>query len=152
MALLLWASLGALGLALWKLIPALLRPFRSPVRSLPGPPSPSWLWGQSKKIFAAENSVLHQEWIEKYGNVLTYTGFLNINRLYTHDMRALNHVLTHSADFQKPEETRTFLTRLLGAGVLVTEGDQHRQQRRVMVRLLSLHVRVALKRLNCGVG
>lgn len=43
-------------------------------------------------------------------------------------MRALNHILTHSADFQKPDETRNFLTRLLGAGVLVTEGEQHRQQ------------------------
>lgn len=79
MGLYLWAFLGVLALILWKFVPELLRPFRSPILSLPGPPSPSFFWGQSKKIFAAENSVLHQEWIEKYGKVITYTGFFSVS-------------------------------------------------------------------------
>lgn len=79
MGLLLWTSLGAIALLLWKLVPGFVRSFRSPIRTLQGPPSPSWLWGQSKKIWAAENSVLQQEWIEKYGKVLTYTGFLSVS-------------------------------------------------------------------------
>lgn len=32
------------------------------------------------------------------------------------DTRALNHILTHSADYQKPRGARYALTRLLGAG------------------------------------
>ncbi|KAI0077562.1 cytochrome P450 [Panus rudis PR-1116 ss-1] len=115
-----------------KVVPFLISPYVSPVRSLPGPPNPSWLYGQMKQIIAAENSVLQEEWVEKYGHSITYTGLFNINRLFTVDARALNHILTHSFDFRKPQEVRNFLTRLLGAGVLVTEGEQHRQQRRVL--------------------
>jgi len=48
------------------------------------------------------------------------------------DTRALNHVLTHSVDYQKPQEARDGLSRLLGDGILVTEGEKHRQQRRVL--------------------
>ena len=81
MGLILYASLGVAALGLYKLVVALSKPLRSPLLTLPGPKSPSWLWGQSKQIFAAENSVLHQEWIEKYGKVITYTGFLGVSGL-----------------------------------------------------------------------
>ncbi|KAI0075643.1 cytochrome P450 [Panus rudis PR-1116 ss-1] len=128
-----WGFAAALLVLLaWKVIPFLLAPYLSPLRSLPGPPSPSWLYGQMKGIMASENSVLHEEWIEKYGRNITYTTFFSMNRLLTVDTRALNHILTHSFDFQKPTETRELLTRLLGLGVLVAEGEQHRQQRRVL--------------------
>ena len=81
MGLILYASLGVAALGLYKLAVALSKPLRSPLLTLPGPKSPSWLWGQSKQIFAAENSVLHPEWIEKYGKVITYTGFLGVSVL-----------------------------------------------------------------------
>ena len=81
MGLILYASLGVAALGLYKLAVALSKPLQSPLLTLPGPKSPSWLWGQSKQIFAAENSVLHQEWIEKYGKVITYTGFLGVSGL-----------------------------------------------------------------------
>ncbi|KAG0696180.1 cytochrome P450 [Suillus ampliporus] len=48
------------------------------------------------------------------------------------DTRALNHVLTHSSDYQKPSQVRYSLSRILGEGVLFVEGAQHRQQRRIM--------------------
>ncbi|CAL1709423.1 unnamed protein product [Somion occarium] len=126
--LILAAFVALIFIALWKVVPFVVRPYLSPLRRLPGPPSPSWFYGHFRDIFKAENSVLHEKWIEEYGNVITYAGFLNINRLYTLDSHAMNHILTHSTDFQKPEQTRSTLTRLLGAGVLVTEGEQHRQQ------------------------
>lgn len=38
------------------------------------------------------------------------------DRLFTMDTRALNHVLTHSSDYQKPSQVRYNLSRILGEG------------------------------------
>ena len=38
-------------------------------------------------------------------------------RLWTTDTRALNHILTHSSDFQKPGEARRNLARVVGEGL-----------------------------------
>ncbi|KAG1852910.1 cytochrome P450 [Suillus tomentosus] len=102
---------------------------RSPLRVLQGPKGTSWLYGNLKDIFKAENSVLHEQWVEQYGTTLKYKGFFFSDRLFTMDTRALNHVLTHSSsDYQKPSQVRYNLSRILGEGVLFVEGAQHRQQ------------------------
>jgi cytochrome P450 len=48
------------------------------------------------------------------------------------DTRAINHILTHSYEYQKPEPVRYPLFRILGQGVLLVEGDKHKQQRKIM--------------------
>ncbi|KAI0828219.1 cytochrome P450 [Trametes gibbosa] len=118
--------------ALYKIWPLISRPYTTSIRNLPGPPNPSWFFGQMKVINAEENSVPQERWAEEYGPVTMYKGFLNLDRLWTIDPRALNHILTHSGDYQKPEGARRNLARILGEGVLFTEGEQHRQQRRIM--------------------
>ena len=120
-----------------KLVRAWTFPRSSPLRILQGPKAKSILFGNLGEIRKVENQVLHEEWTRKYGKVLVYKGFLNVccyvvwspptaltcignkqmDRLYTMDMRAINHVLTHSMDYQKPAEARDGLTRLLGAGM-----------------------------------
>ncbi|GBE88427.1 cytochrome P450 [Sparassis crispa] len=127
----------SLGLAVvfftfWKLVKVLIWRYNSSLRYLPGPPSSHWLWGNMKAIFDAEHSVLHEEWVERYGPTIKYHGFFNLDRLFTMDMRALNHVLSHSMNYEKPEHTRFNLSQVLGSGLLVVEGEQHRQQRRIM--------------------
>ncbi|KAE9391903.1 cytochrome P450 [Gymnopus androsaceus JB14] len=57
---------------------------------------------------------------------------VSIPRLYTTDLEALHHILHNYFDYQKPESTRFALSRLLGNGVLVMEGEHHKFQRRVM--------------------
>ena len=37
--------------------------------------------------------------------------------MLTHDVRALNHILTHSAEYQKPAFARRTLAAVLGEGV-----------------------------------
>lgn len=44
------------------------------------------------------------------------------------DLKAINHVLMNSQTYQKPEQSRFFLSRILGDGVLVVEGAKHREQ------------------------
>ncbi|KAI0920483.1 hypothetical protein AcW1_002208 [Taiwanofungus camphoratus] len=117
---------------LWKLYPCLIHPFTSPFRSIPGPPNPSLLYGNMKDIRDSEDAALHQAWAEKYGITFKYKAFFNYDRLCTMDPRALNHIFSHSFVYQKPELARTNLAQVLGKGLLVVEGDQHRQQRRIM--------------------
>ncbi|KAF9453706.1 cytochrome P450 [Macrolepiota fuliginosa MF-IS2] len=104
----------------------------NPLKNFPGPPSPSWIYGNMRQIWDAENSVMHEQWIAEYGSTIKYKVFLGMTRLFTTDLKAINHVLMNSQVYQKPEQSRFFLSRILGDGVLVVEGEKHREQRRVM--------------------
>ncbi|KAL1691578.1 cytochrome P450 [Schizophyllum commune] len=76
--------------------------------SIPGPPRPAlrqWLLGHIAELLAEETT-----------------------RILTTDPRALHHIVTHDDVYHKPEEARFGLARVLGDGVLVTEGEKHRQQ------------------------
>ncbi|KAI8972453.1 cytochrome P450 [Trametes punicea] len=124
--------LAVLGSILWRLRAFILVQFQSPFLKLPGPPSPSRFFGNVKQIHESDNDFICDEWLEQYGPVIMYRGFFNMPRLLTIDTRVVNHILTHSAEYQKPVQAQRTLARLLGKGVLVTEGEQHRQQRRVL--------------------
>ncbi|KAL0947682.1 hypothetical protein HGRIS_013770 [Hohenbuehelia grisea] len=124
------ATLALYGL--YKLARIIYGELTSPLRDMPGPKSSSWFYGNFKEIFKAENSVLHEQWVDTYGSTLKYKGLFNLNRLYTVDTKALNHVLMNSNIYQKPAVARRNLSHILGAGVLVVEGEKHRQQRKVM--------------------
>ena len=51
-----------------------------------------------------------------------------MKRLYTIDTKAINHVLMNDYLYQKPETARYNLSQILGSGILVVEGDKHKQQ------------------------
>ncbi|KAF9236873.1 cytochrome P450 [Melanogaster broomeanus] len=133
-----FASVAAFGL--WKLFQLVYHEITSPLRHLPGPKATSWIYGNLGDISKVpysfhhdqENSVLHEQWIKEYGHTLKCKGLFSRNRLFTMDTRAINHVLIHSTDYQKPSQARYFLSQILGEGVFFVEGAQHRQQRRIM--------------------
>lgn len=57
---------------------------------------------------------------------------MQLPRLYTTDTKALNHILMNSQTYQKPESARFGLGRIVGPGVLVVEGEKHKQQVRTL--------------------
>ncbi|KAF8960371.1 cytochrome P450 [Flammula alnicola] len=120
------ATVGVYGL--YKLAKFLYDQWTSPLRVLPGPPNSSFIFGNLKEIWEAENSVLHEKWVEQYGSTIKYKAFVGSNRLYTIDTKALNHVLMNNYIYQRPEVARYNLSRILGNGVLVVEEDKHKQQ------------------------
>ena len=61
-----------------------------------------------------------------------------MNRLYTVDTKAINHVLMNNFIYQKPEGARYNLSRIVGNGVLVVEEDKHKQQVHLASENLSL--------------
>ncbi|KAH7882875.1 cytochrome P450 [Phlebopus sp. FC_14] len=115
---------------LGKVFRVLVRQFVSPLRNIPGPKSPSLVYGNMRDIWDSET--LHQQWVKQYGITFRYSGLFNTHRLFTMDTRAINHILTHSKDYQKPSQLRYILGQIVGEGLLVVEGAQHRQQRRIM--------------------
>ncbi|KAI0292841.1 cytochrome P450 [Multifurca ochricompacta] len=112
----------------------ILSRFRSPLRLLPSPPSPSFLIGNLAQIADQENNDIFRSWTDQYGHTLVYRGFINGHRLLTTDPLALAYILGHAYDFPKPN----FITEALaemGAGhngLLTVQGDIHRRQRRIM--------------------
>ncbi|KAJ3535832.1 hypothetical protein NMY22_g6302 [Coprinellus aureogranulatus] len=124
------ATFGAYGA--YRLLSFFYSNLTSPIRHLPGPPSPSFVWGNLQEIFKGENSVLHEQWVKEYGKTIKYKGLFGMHRLYTTDLKAINHVLMNNYTYQKPGAARFGLSQILGDGVLVTEEDKHKQQRRIM--------------------
>ncbi|KAJ6533380.1 cytochrome P450 [Mycena vulgaris] len=103
----------------------------SPLRNLPGPKSAHWVSGSRTEIMNNLNLRLEETWLRQYGPTMRVNGFFGKSNLYTIDTKAIQHILTNS-NYQKPEIARDELARIVGPGILVTEGDVHRQQRKIM--------------------
>ncbi len=73
-------SIAAYGVG--KLVNLLLvRPMFWPLRHLPGPKSPSLIFGNMNEIMKGGPGEVHEDWVEKYGNTLTYKAFFNVRYL-----------------------------------------------------------------------
>lgn len=89
----------------------------------------SFLNGQFKRILEEPSGVPHQEWTNSIPNdgLILYTSLLNAERLLLTSPQALNEVLTtKSYDFVKPAFLRNGLGRIIGNGLILSEGDEHK--------------------------
>ena len=104
----------------------------SPIRHVPTPPGGSLILGHSRIISRESSGKPAREWIENVPNdgLLRYSFYFN-ERLLVTTPKALTEVLvTKNYDFVKPWQFRTGLTRILGVGILVAEGEEHKIQRK----------------------
>ncbi|ODN76831.1 hypothetical protein, variant [Cryptococcus amylolentus CBS 6039] len=108
------------------------RLFRLSFRNLPGPEPGHWFWGHTQTLIAQQPNAMHTVWTNKHGPTIRYPIFLGIQRFLTIDPSALNYILTHPESFEKPSETRGELTTMLGNGLLVAEGSDHKKQRKAL--------------------
>ncbi|KAF9265908.1 cytochrome P450 [Marasmius fiardii PR-910] len=132
MALIHLSIYGISCLVVYRLLKLAYKEYTSPNRYLPGPARTSLVYGNLNEIFAAENSVMHEKWVEEYGPTIRYYGFLGMTRFYTTDVKAIHHIMMNHYDFQKPDAMRQVLVEIFGDGLLNTEEDRHKFQRRVM--------------------
>ncbi|KAI7875577.1 cytochrome P450, partial [Lichtheimia hyalospora FSU 10163] len=111
-----------------------------PTARIPGP-SVDWIpfLGNMREIIREESGVPHKKWLKKYGGIVVYHMLWNKPRVMVTDPNLLKEVLTlHQYDYTKTPEGSKFLTLLLGNGLLVAEGDIHRQQRKQLNPAFSL--------------
>ncbi|TFK49501.1 cytochrome P450 [Heliocybe sulcata] len=128
---LLSALTAGLVLVLWRTLPTLLRPLFS-LKNIPGPPNPSWFYGNMRELQKANSGEQVERWADEYGHVLKFKFPFSADRLVMLDTKAIHHVLSHSYDYPKPEQAHRNISRIFGYGLLVVEGEEHKLQRRVM--------------------
>lgn len=108
--------------------------FISPLRKLPGPKEPSFWNGHGKEIVAKRTGDPQKGWIKTVPNegLIYYKGLLNRERILPTTPKVLAEVLnSQSYIFVKPQFFR-FSLRLLGNGILMAEGDEHKRQRKIL--------------------
>ncbi|KAJ7765808.1 cytochrome P450 [Mycena metata] len=128
---LLGSVLGSLvAYAFYQIFKFVYAEFTSPLRNIPGPKASHLFYGNMKEILKDEN--WHEQWVQQYGPTIILRGFFSAIRLYTTDTKAVNRFLMNTNIYEKPAPSRYNLSRVVGPGVLVAEGDVHRQQRKIM--------------------
>ncbi|KAF8525239.1 cytochrome P450 [Hysterangium stoloniferum] len=109
------------------------------LKHVPGPKTPSWLWGSEWDVHKAPPGVRYLEWKRQYGDVVKFKGALGRNLLAISDPRAVKYILEeHVFDFPKPQGVREWFRLLVGDGILVVEGkDAHSHQRKMFTPALN---------------
>ncbi|KAK4188363.1 cytochrome P450 4V2 [Podospora australis] len=134
--------LWAVQLGVWVIWRVLFYPkFFSPLRGLPGPSDNSWYNGQFKKIVESPSGAPMIEWMDSIPNagLIRYLGPLNQERLLPTSPKALVEVLnTKNYEFQKPSSLRHTIGRILGIGLLLAEGEEHKVQRKKLAPAFSV--------------
>jgi cytochrome P450 len=123
---------------IYKLLAVFLRSTKA--HTLPGPDhNPSWFFGHNKAEWARPDGGLHLEWVRDYGHVFSSQGFLAVSfHFFRHCepgglcSRALAHVLNKPEIYEKPPAIVSILTHILGAGLVSTQGEAHRRQRKAL--------------------
>lgn len=85
--------------------------------------------GHFGTIFREPTGRPQREWIDQVPNdgVIHYDSVFNEPRVFVTNPKGLAEVLVHkNYEFIKPERLRTGISRILGVGVLLAEGDEHK--------------------------
>jgi cytochrome P450 len=110
------------------LYPYYLSPLRH-VPTVPGNP----LWGQLFEIINNEAGGCQREWHKKHGLIVRYFFPLGTERLSIADDAALRQMTVKNPyNYPKPVGARKWMTRILGEGILLAEGNAHVHQRKAL--------------------
>ncbi|KAM5383714.1 hypothetical protein ACJZ2D_001703 [Fusarium nematophilum] len=110
--------------------------FFSPLRNLPGPKGGVFLLGQILNQMKALPSELETLWMKEYPDApfIRYLSFLNREVLMVNNARAQKAVLqTKCYSFVKPPFWERVVGEIAGKGILFTEGQEHRKQRKLLI-------------------
>ncbi|KAL8974106.1 MAG: hypothetical protein Q9197_001648 [Variospora fuerteventurae] len=117
--------------AAWKVL--LYPRFFSPLRHLPEPQGNALFMGQFAAIRNEPTGKPQREWVNAIPNegLIRYLNVFNEERLLVTNPKTLAEVLvTKNYDFIKPSLVRDGLGRILGIGILLAEGEEHKTQRK----------------------
>ncbi|KAJ7120752.1 cytochrome P450 [Mycena crocata] len=106
------------------------REWTSPLRHIGGPKSPNPLLGNFKQLM--DDPYLTDKWRREFGPNFRFKGLFNRTEFHTTDLKALNHIVTNSAVYQRAPFNREAAGRLLGKGLLTSELDVHHRHRRIL--------------------
>jgi len=114
--------------------------FLSPLRHLPKPKGALPLLGHGLSTFKKPPGEDFLKWVTEVPNdgLIHFRGLFYQDRLLLTNPLTLGEVLVQkSYDFEKPIKVRNFLRRILGNGLIIVEGDEHRFQRKHIMPVFS---------------
>ncbi|GAA83599.1 hypothetical protein AKAW_01714 [Aspergillus luchuensis IFO 4308] len=136
-----WTRILLLLLVIWILWRKFVWPnYFSPLRHLPSPHSGTWGLNQRLRLYTEPRGKPQCDWVNHIPNngLLRYRTLLNSDRLSVTSPEALAEVLTTKCyDFRKPKWLLGELKQVLGVGLLLAEGDDHRFQRKILAPAFS---------------
>lgn len=105
-----------------------------PANRIPGPGVGRVAFmGNFFEIVGGEVGAVFKRWSREYGGIVNFHGQWNRPTVLVTDPNLLKQVLTSQTyDFVKTPRTSNGLRRILGNGVLVAEGNDHRYQRKML--------------------
>ncbi|KAJ6570189.1 cytochrome P450 [Mycena vulgaris] len=119
-----------LGYVAFHLVQFWYRDLTSPLRNMVGPKSPSFIFGNFKQM--TDDALLTNKWRREFGPNFQFKGLFSIRELHTSDTKAISHIMSRSAVYQRAPISRYAVKKLFGNSVLSAELEDHKRQRRVM--------------------
>ncbi|THH31652.1 hypothetical protein EUX98_g2557 [Antrodiella citrinella] len=105
---------------------------RLSLNDIPGPaPESVWL-GSMGQLGRSLVGKVDAAWLEKYGGVVHLKGPFGQDLLWVADGRALSFIFNQGYNFPKTNERVAFDTLATDYGLVTTDGDVHKRQRKVM--------------------
>ncbi|KAJ7199939.1 cytochrome P450 [Mycena pura] len=100
-------------------------------RAVPGPPSPSWIFGNMLQLWMSSPYGKYEfAWLNQYGNVYRLKGCFGGDCLMVSDPRAVQHILNNVDTFRRSPRLDKLLYALDGPrGVQCVQGEEHRRLR-----------------------
>ncbi|EON65612.1 hypothetical protein W97_04850 [Coniosporium apollinis CBS 100218] len=124
----------SLNFGLWTIWRVFIYPFYlSPLRHLPMPKGGYPIIAHGLEIFDQPPGRSIQEAVAEVPNdgLVNCRGYLYKDQLLVTDPKTIAEVLVHKCyDFEKPVRARNFLASVLGDGLVLVEGDEHKFQRK----------------------
>ncbi|RDX54454.1 cytochrome P450 [Lentinus brumalis] len=112
----------------WLILGPLLT--RSSLDNLPGPPAESWFIGNLRQFFALNPWEFREELARKYPRVSALHAPFGFKWVHVWDPKAFHAMFVKDQDVF--EEPLLALRVVLGPGLLGTQGEQHRRQRKML--------------------
>ncbi|KAK3383722.1 cytochrome P450 [Lasiosphaeria ovina] len=105
------------------------------VPTVPGFP----LWGQFFTIITEECGVPQRRWHKDHGPIIRYFFPFGAERLSIADDEALKHMTVKNPyNYPKPVRAKLWMVRILGEGILLSEGQEHVHQRKALTAGFSI--------------
>ncbi|CCL99519.1 uncharacterized protein FIBRA_01537 [Fibroporia radiculosa] len=142
----LWTSLLLVGAVLFLGKYVYGRRALSTLHNIPGPPSSSFWIGNLGQYFSRQGSEFQRHVAQDYGSVTKIHGRFGSPVLYVSDPKALHTIVIKEEHiFQNPTATLSFRQMMFGPGLLSTQGEKHRKQRKLLNPAFSInHMRYML--------
>ncbi|OCH87669.1 cytochrome P450 [Obba rivulosa] len=101
---------------------------------LKGPPNPSLIWGVSHLVsHSRETGGIYEEWAGLYGPVFRVAAPLGSSRLVVTDPKAAAHVFSQDTwNYTHTMASKAAIKNILGKGLLWSDGERHRMQRKAL--------------------